>query len=90
MLRSPLVRLNFLEIRYSKIKKKSRECPSQFIQLQITTEANYNSRDKLEVEWIKSYYQVCQGLVSYVKLHFPTGITWNVRGGLVETVMGLS
>ncbi|KJK76198.1 hypothetical protein H634G_08604 [Metarhizium anisopliae BRIP 53293] len=51
---------------------------------------NQKEKDKLEVEWIKSYYQVCQGLVSYVKLHFPTGITWNVRGGLVETVMGLS
>ncbi|EEH06519.1 adenylyl cyclase-associated protein [Histoplasma capsulatum G186AR] len=45
----------------------------------------YKGKDDLHVAFIQSYYQIFKSLVTYIKEHYPNGLTWNNRDGVDVT-----
>jgi len=44
----------------------------------------YKDKDKLHVDWVKSWTQVLSDLQQYIKQYHTTGVSWNPRGGSVS------
>ncbi|EEH37178.1 adenylyl cyclase-associated protein [Paracoccidioides lutzii Pb01] len=42
----------------------------------------YKGKDDTHVAYLQAYYQIFKSLVSYIKNHYPTGLTWNNRDGV--------
>ncbi|KAK4504825.1 hypothetical protein PRZ48_002787 [Zasmidium cellare] len=40
----------------------------------------YKEGDQAHVKFVRSYYALLQSLQSYIKKHYPTGVTWNASG----------
>ena len=40
------------------------------------------NRDKNHTDFIQAYYKIFNALVSYLKEHFPGGLTWNNKDGI--------
>ena len=47
------------------------------------------SRDKTHVEWVKAWVQVLTEMQAYVKQHHTTGLTWNMKGWLVQVAVAV-
>ncbi len=39
-------------------------------------------RDRAHFDWVQAFYQIFKSLTTYVKQHYPTGVTWNDREGI--------
>ena len=39
-------------------------------------------RDRKQVEWVNSFYNIFKALTKYVKQHYPSGVTWNNQKGI--------
>jgi adenylyl cyclase-associated protein len=37
-------------------------------------------RDEVQIEWVKSFYALQRGLISYVRQHHAKGLEWNPKG----------
>ena len=42
--------------------------------------ADWLSSDQKHVKYVQSYYTLLKALQSYIKKHYPTGLTWNNNG----------
>ncbi|PGH11114.1 hypothetical protein AJ79_05059 [Helicocarpus griseus UAMH5409] len=42
----------------------------------------YKGKDDTHVTYIQAYYQIFKSLVTYIKEHYPMGLTWNNRDGV--------
>ncbi|OJD24904.1 hypothetical protein ACJ73_03728 [Blastomyces percursus] len=68
--------------------------PAEFVRESIAGAQFYGDRvlrefkgkDELHVAFIQSYYQIFKSLVTYIKEHYPNGLTWNNRDGVDVTV----
>lgn len=40
------------------------------------------SREPSHIEWLQAYYAIFQSLISYIKEHYPNGLTWNNKDGI--------
>ncbi|KAK3176530.1 hypothetical protein OEA41_007853 [Lepraria neglecta] len=42
----------------------------------------YKEKDRKHVEWVNAFYNIFKSLASYVKQHYPSGVTWNNQNGI--------
>ncbi|KAL8712016.1 MAG: hypothetical protein Q9220_003712 [cf. Caloplaca sp. 1 TL-2023] len=40
----------------------------------------YKEKDQTHVQWVQTFYRIFGSLDSYVKQHYPSGLTWNPTG----------
>ncbi|KAI9688095.1 MAG: hypothetical protein M1822_001601 [Bathelium mastoideum] len=40
----------------------------------------YKEKDQTQVRWVQAYYKIWRSLISYIKAHYVTGLTWNKDG----------
>lgn len=59
-------------------KERSVALPRSIIR--ISTYPLY--RDRKHVEWVNAFYNIFKSLTTYVKQHYPSGVTWNNQNGI--------
>lgn len=42
----------------------------------------YKDKDRTHVEYIQAYYQIFKSLATYLRKHYPKGLTWNDPSGI--------
>ncbi|KAL2871774.1 adenylate cyclase-binding protein [Aspergillus lucknowensis] len=42
----------------------------------------YKEKDRTHYEYIQAYYQIFKSLASYLRNHYPKGLTWNDKDGI--------
>ncbi|KAL9114474.1 MAG: hypothetical protein Q9227_001555 [Pyrenula ochraceoflavens] len=42
----------------------------------------YKDKDKAHTEFIQAYYRIFKSLITYIKQHYPSGLTWNNKDGI--------
>lgn len=61
---------------------------SQFYANRVMKE--FKGKDDLQIEWVRSYLTLLTELITYVKTHFKTGLTWSTKQDAVPLKTALA